>query len=632
MLLPTSDITHLTSNPQALDRNVPSPVKKQCLRVIIGTLKDALEKPRPKTRNISHVLKVPKSPSSNTHYPNTGIPSKDIADAFLDALDILQVLRTQAREMPSSELAHKLNTLSTTLYDIGLFDDSCAISRQAVGIYRKIAFDHPGDFESKLAVALNNLSIHIDGSTHNAPAEALAILSEAIQIYRNLVGSGQRHFNSDLATLLINSATRLGQLKRYAEAANAAKEALSIFAILAHGHQATFTPDLAVSLCSVSTSLRDMEQYEDARLMAKKAVEIFRTLEANGSHQLQPAFATALLAYSRSLTDCRKYQDALKVAEEAVNIRRTLADHRPEVYTRPLLVSLRDLFDIHRRTGHYIDACRTAKNASEIYRHLIQDGSVDLESNFASLLMATASCFLDRLNFYNDALTTIKEAIGLYSHLPSADNKLLLAESFDIAHTCYTRLGDHHKAYQVSQEAIRSRRGLNLGQSDSNDALLGTSVTNSANSLRKLERFSDAAKQFTHATLIYRRLVYRNQEYRPDLAFSLHNLSCCLSQMKDDDKALEAAKEAVKIYRKLANDSPDTVHSECLAASLYNLAHCYSAKGEYTAALQPVEDAVREYKRLHTNSSSFLRLLEQSQKYCNDLKEHLDRKSSKRRV
>jgi len=83
--------------------------------------------------------------------------------------------------------------------------------------------------------------------------------------------------------------------------------------------------------------------------------------------------------------------------------------------------------------------------------------------------------------------------------------------------------------------------------------------------------------------------------------------------MKDDDKALEAAKEAVKIYRKLANDHPDTVHSECLAASLYNLAHCYSRQREYTAALQPVEDAVREYKRLHTNSSSFLRLLEQSQ-------------------
>jgi len=203
---------------------------------------------------------VSRTPSSNTHHPRTGAPAEDTADAVLETLDILEILRTQDREMSLGDLAHRLGKLSTALFDIGLFDDSRTVSHQAVRIYRDLVRSGFAHFEQNLAAALNNLSIHIDGNTHHAPVKALDVLCEAIEIYRRLVQGGQSVFNSELATLLINLATRLGQLKRYHDAAKAAMEALDILTILDDGHCETFTSDLAVSLVAVSTSLRHMKQ------------------------------------------------------------------------------------------------------------------------------------------------------------------------------------------------------------------------------------------------------------------------------------------------------------------------------------------------------------------------------------
>jgi tetratricopeptide (TPR) repeat protein len=293
------------------------------------------------------------------------------------------------------------------------------------------------------------------------------------------------------------------------------------------------------------------------------------------------------------------------------------------------VLSLWDLFDLHRRTGNHQEACRTAKNASEVYRNLIQDGFLDLKPDFASLLLATANCSLD-LNLPNDALAAIVEAVDLYAQLASTADKYRSsqADCLDIAHSCYTRLGSHHKAYQAACKAIRIRQGLDFGQSERANPLLGSSVTNSANSLLKLERFSDARKELTYAVSIYRTLAVRNPEtHRPNLAYSLNNLSSCLSKLKEDDEALEAAEEAVKIYRKLASNSSDNIHLERLATCLYNLAHCHSVLQGYTAGLQSAEDAVRIYSRLCATGSRLRPRLEQSQRYYNELKENISHKS-----
>jgi len=225
-------------------------------------------------------------------------------------------------------------------------------------------------------------------------------------------------------------------------------------------------------------------------------VKIFRSSKAHGSHQYQPELATALNAYSRSLGDNSRLKEALEAAEEAVNIRRTLAGERPEIYTQPLVISLRDVFNLHRQRGNHRDACSTAEEVADIYRNLIHDGFKDFKSDLASLLMATSNSSLE-LNRNARALTLIKEAVRLYAQLASSaadKHKPLHAESLDIAHSCYTRLGRDRDAYQVACEAIEIRENLGYEQSERDSKFFASSITNAAKSLLKLNALQMLAK------------------------------------------------------------------------------------------------------------------------------------------
>ena len=80
--------------------------------------------------------------------------------------------------------------------------------------------------------------------------------------------------------------------------------------------------------------------------------------------------------------------------------------------------------------------------------------------------------------------------------------------------------------------------------------------------------------------------------YTPDLAGSLNNLANRLSAVGERGEALEAAREAVELYRGLAEASP-AAYTPRLAASLNNLANHLSEVGERNEALEAAREAVR---------------------------------------
>ena len=80
--------------------------------------------------------------------------------------------------------------------------------------------------------------------------------------------------------------------------------------------------------------------------------------------------------------------------------------------------------------------------------------------------------------------------------------------------------------------------------------------------------------------------------YTPDLAASLSNLANCLSSMGDRDRALVVAREAVELYRALAEASPQAYRPD-LAGALNNLAAFLSEVGERGEALVVAREAVR---------------------------------------
>ena len=95
------------------------------------------------------------------------------------------------------------------------------------------------------------------------------------------------------------------------------------------------------------------------------------------------------------------------------------------------------------------------------------------------------------------------------------------------------------------------------------------------------------------AVELYRGLAEASpQAYTPDLALSLNNLANILSGVGERNGALVAAREAVELYRGLAEASPQA-YTPDLAGSLSNLANCLSAVGERNEALEAAREAVR---------------------------------------
>ena len=87
------------------------------------------------------------------------------------------------------------------------------------------------------------------------------------------------------------------------------------------------------------------------------------------------------------------------------------------------------------------------------------------------------------------------------------------------------------------------------------------------------------------------------QAYTPKLAASLNNLANCLSEVGERNEALVAAREAVELYRGLAEATP-AAYTLNLAGSLNNLAAFLSEVGERTEALEAAREAVELYRGL----------------------------------
>ena len=85
--------------------------------------------------------------------------------------------------------------------------------------------------------------------------------------------------------------------------------------------------------------------------------------------------------------------------------------------------------------------------------------------------------------------------------------------------------------------------------------------------------------------------------YTPGLAMSLSNLANCLSEVGERNEALVAAREAVRLRRALAEASPQA-YTPNLAASLNTLANILSEVGERNEALEAAREAVELYRGL----------------------------------
>ncbi|HYO54468.1 tetratricopeptide repeat protein [Archangium sp.] len=110
--------------------------------------------------------------------------------------------------------------------------------------------------------------------------------------------------------------------------------------------------------------------------------------------------------------------------------------------------------------------------------------------------------------------------------------------------------------------------------------------------LRELGRREEALEATREAVEVYRALAERTPDaFRPDLAGSLNNLGAMLSELGRREEALEATREAVELRRPLAERNPNAFRPD-LAGSLNNLGAILSELGRREEALAAVNEAL----------------------------------------
>ena len=111
-----------------------------------------------------------------------------------------------------------------------------------------------------------------------------------------------------------------------------------------------------------------------------------------------------------------------------------------------------------------------------------------------------------------------------------------------------------------------------------------------------------ALRAAREAVEIYRELAEGNPAaFNPYLAMSLNNLSVRLADMGDRGGALDAIREAVEIYRELAEGNP-AAFNPYLAMSLNNLSVRLADMGDRGGALDAIREAVEIYRELAEGS------------------------------
>ena len=136
--------------------------------------------------------------------------------------------------------------------------------------------------------------------------------------------------------------------------------------------------------------------------------------------------------------------------------------------------------------------------------------------------------------------------------------------------------------------------GLRAQASDDPAAIpdLARWLNNLANRLSDVGQREEALETAREAVTLYRQLAQASPAaYLPDLAVSLNNLATFLSDVGQRQEALETAREAVTIRRQLAQANPDAYLPD-LATSLNNLANRLGEVGQREEALETAREAV----------------------------------------
>lgn len=468
-------------------------------------------------------------------------------------------------------LAIALESLAKYEGNLGQFTQALAHISQAVNLYRQLSARQPETYEPLLAVALNNMASRL--SAAGQFQEALSRSFEATAILRQLAGIRQGSLRPTLAALLIDQAAHLREMGDRNGAVRTALEARKVCGELAMQQPSQFDPLLAASLSNLAAMQREVGQLLEASAAIVEASEIYRRLAAAEPDAFNEYLSSALNNLAMIQSEQGRKKEALEAGEEAARIYRHLESSHPARFRPALAGLLSNLSVLYDGVDQPVMAINTlASRLSESSRHAEAIGaSVEAVNQYRLLWTRHPEAFLPKLAAaLANLIACIQSAaqqpetfrqgarilLSLASVLPSSLHHQLATGLNELGLKLKAHgLGD--EALSVTREAIALYRQLVVGHPGTFEAHLALSLNNQGLRLRELGQAEESVEPLGEAIERFRVLAAeRPDSFVPYLAPSLHNLGLALRDLGRIQDALAASEEGVRLLAPLFLDKP----------------------------------------------------------------------------
>ena len=479
-------------------------------------------------------------------------------DGLESAAESIALLRQRYSASPKlrTYLATSLMNYGNLLSDLTRPTESVAALEEAVAFQlaevRESDEDNLIDRLSRYAVGLDNLSTAY--TSDGERPKALATVSEAVQIYRELDGVSSDEFRVDLLRGLGNLSAAHCEFDQLEEGHQAAEEAVRLARELVQRHGNVHLRRLADTLNNDAVVLRALGQDQQARDRMVEAVGIYRRLATVLPGAILAELADALHNLARSCFALQRFAEARDACDEAVDIYRKLAGPRPETAEPELADVLLARADLLHDQGEYEHARDDATEVVEIIERLVEQGRGDLRHELAGARHLLGLILTDQ-GQPREAAQVAARAADDYGALAASGCPELYPEWASALYAQARALDD---AGLPADATVPFRMAVELLRMLEDDELSGA-LHSFALCLGALGYHEDALELVTEAVALRGEVLNEQKETRWDLAESLSNRADTLADLGRYDEALVEAGRAVKLFAGLLHDGHQEV-------------------------------------------------------------------------
>lgn len=495
------------------------------------------------------------------------------------------------------DLALSLTNLAETWAQTGHLTTAIGVAEEAVATHRRAP--RPAGF----AVSLSNLGRHY--STVGRHDEGLALAREALAVIKPAVvedPAANIHFLVGRARTL---ATCLSLAGLHREALETTQTTIALMDNLRDSHTTPYLESMGGLLDELAAKQAAFGRASEAADSAARATAIHRELAERDPTVFIPILANSLSHLGAYLVEQQQFANALPHLQEAETFCRRLAAGRaPLGAQKDLGRTLINLANCYAGLNRLNDMLAVASESVSMFQRIMEVDAAGSLLSYPQALNNLADCY-HRLGRHNDAQAVGEEAVSRFREAAASDPdryRLFLARSLSQMGVRYYRRGKYDEALACYEEAHEILFALAAFDPDPYLPDIGRSLNNLSATYWYLERYDDALAFSQYAVAVRRSLVERNGSSElPKLASALSNFATFCSLAGHCPDALEAAREAVQIFR----DEPGDIsgHFPHFATALESFTSvCLRCGSISPEALAAAEQSVRLFAELASGS------------------------------